>query len=676
MPPVLPRAFTFRRAVSLWLAAALLSIAPVVAQVDGQLRWAFSTLSTTTAGDIVSSPAQAADGTIYLGVEVGSAGSLLKSGRLLAVRPDGTLKWSFSFPAGHAADWIDSTPAIGEDGTVYFGSWNGYVYAVKPEDGSVRWSYATDGFVASSAAIGHDGTVYIGSGDGDLYALTRDGGLRWIFPTGDWIDSSPAIGTDGTVYVGSWDYHLYAVSPDGRERWRAATGDAIVGSPCVGADGSITVGSRDRYLYSFRPDGTLRWRKELGAMIEGSPVLGPTGTVYVATTGGRLFALNPDGTEQWQYPRANQAALQALYSTPAVRRDGSIILGTANNSVIALRPDGTLLWSTAVGDWIDSSPMIGLDGTIYVGCTDKKLYAITGTQLPLLGDWPQHRRDSQRNAQQVNGRLPGTTGRLTNLSTRAVAGADSATLITGFVVGGSGSRTVLVRGIGPTLTQFGVTGVLADPRLTAFDQDRNVILTNDNWGDAPNVAQIITTLPAVGAFAVPPESLDAMLLRSFTAGAYTAHVTGAAGTTGVALLELYDAGGDTSRLINISARSQAGVGSNILIVGFVIGSGPRTVLLRGAGPALAPFFGAAALANPQLRLFRGQQLIAENDNWGASGLAAELPVVSKLVGAFELASGSQDAALMVTLPPGQYTAHVVGVNNTTGIALAEVYEVP
>jgi outer membrane protein assembly factor BamB len=584
------------------------------------------------------------------------------------------LKWSFNFPAGHAADWIDSTPAIGDDGTIYFGSWNGYVYAVNPGNGSVLWFHRTDGFVASSAAIGHDGTVYIGSGDGNLHALTRDGAPRWIFPTGDWIDSSPAIGTDGTIYVGSWDYHLYAVSPDGRERWRAATGDAIVGSPCIGADGSITVGSRDRFLYSFRPDGTLRWRKDLGAMIEGSVVLGPTGTLYVATTGGRLFALNPDGTEQWQYPRANQAALQAMYSTPAVRRDGSIILGTANNSIIALRPDGTLLWSTTVGDWIDSSPMIGLDGTIYVGCTDKKLYAITGTQLPLLGDWPQHRRDSQRNAQQVNGRIAGTTGRLTNLSTRAVAGADSATLITGFVVGGSGSRTVLVRGIGPSLTQYGVTGVLADPRLTAVNQlDGGQIATNDNWADAPNVAQIITTLPAVGAFAVPTDSLDAMLLRSFTAGPYTALVTGAAGSTGVALLELYDAGGDsTSRLINISARSQAGVGSNVLIVGFVISSAPRTLLIRGVGPTLTKFGLQGALANPQLRLFRGNQLIAENDNWGASGLAADLPVAGGLI--FD--SGSQDAALMVSLPPGLYTAHVVGVNNTTGIALAEVYEVP
>jgi hypothetical protein len=110
----------------------------------------------------------------------------------------------------------------------------------------------------------------------------------------------------------------------------------------------------------------------------------------------------------------------------------------------------------------------------------------------------------------------------------------------------------------------------------------------------------------------------------------------------------------------------------VLIVGFVISSAPRTLLIRGVGPTLTKFGLPGALANPQLRLFRGNQLIAENDNWGASGLAADLPVAGGLI--FD--SGSQDAALMVSLPPGLYTAHVVGVNNTTGIALAEVYEVP
>lgn len=653
------------------LAALLVTLGFVhalVAQSDGQQRWAFSTLSSSVAGNILSSPAIGTDGTVYVGIEIGSASSATPGGRLMAIRPDGTLKWSFDAP-----DWIDSAPAIAPDGTLYFGCWNGRVYAVRA-DGSQAWSFQTGGFIAGSPALGPDGTVYVGSGDGNLYAIL-DGALKWTFPAIDWIDSSPAIGPDGTIYFGCWDNSLYAVTSTGALKWKFTATDSISSSPCIAADGTVYVGSRSGTLYAITRDGLLKWMYGVGDIIEASPVIGPEGVVYISSLEGRVFAIRADGTEAWRYPRADQPALQPIYATAAVRADGSIILGTNDNAVIALNADGTLRWSTAVGDWADSSPAVGADGSIYIGCTDKRLYSLYGTQPLATTEWPLHRRDSIRNAWQVHGRIPATTGRLMNLSARAIAGSGSDTLIAGFVVGGSGGRSVLVRGVGSTLQELGVTGALADPQLTAFSGGTPVA-HNDNWGAAPNALEIAATAASVGAFPLPVSSLDAALLNSFSSGPFTVHVTGSTETAGVALMELYDAGGgDTGRLVNVSARSRVGIGGDILIIGFVIGSDSRCVMIRAIGPGLTELGVPGVLDNPILRLFKGSRIIAENDDWGRASNAAELASVGHTSGAFSLLNTSRDSILLVTLPPGVYTAHIVGAGDTTGVALAEAYAI-
>ncbi|MDO8539017.1 MAG: PQQ-binding-like beta-propeller repeat protein [Opitutaceae bacterium] len=647
----------------------LLATASLRAQADGTQRWAFTTLSTATAGSIVSSPAVAPDGTIYIGVEVGTSTSSSASGRLFALNPSGTQKWVYSAP-----DWIDSAPAIAADGTIYFGCWDGKLYALRP-DGTVRWTYAAGSFIASSPAIGTDGTIYVGAGS-DLVAVNPgDGSLKWSFPAVDWVDSSPAVGPDGTIYFGSWDGNIYALRPDGTKKWNYTTGDEVVSSPAVAADGTVYAGSRDAYLYALTPAGALKWRFDTRDTVEASPVLAPDGTVYVTTTGGRLLAFNRDGTEKWRYPAAAAAALSAIYSSPAVRADGSVVFGSSNNAVYAVRADGTLLWRTTIGDWSDSSPVVTGD-TIYIGAADKKLYALNSTSGALATDWPQFHREARRTGWQPLGTTPGTSGQLINLSVRTTAGADENTLIVGFAVSGTGTRSLLVRGIGPTLTQFGVTGELGDPWITAFNENA-VVAANDNWGAADNVGTIRTTAAAVGAFALPEGSLDAALLRSFSAGPYTVQVAGAGGTTGIALMEAYDASGGTgARLVNISARSAVGTGTGISIAGFVVRQDTRAVLIRAVGPGLAPFGVPSTLANPQLKIFQGAQLVAENDNWSVATNAAAVEAVGSAVGAFALPNGSLDAAMLMMLPPGNYTAQVSGVNNDTGVALIEVYEVP
>lgn len=260
-------------------------------------------------------------------------------------------------------------------------------------------------------------------------------------------------------------------------------------------------------------------------------------------------------------------------------------------------------------------------------------------------------------------------GRLVNLAIRSTAGAGAQTLILGATIGGaaSGTQSLLLRAIGPSLTVFGVTGVIADPLLTVY-RDTTVLATNDNWSGN---AAVVSTAAQVGAFALSDTaSRDAALVQSGLApGSYSLQVTPATGTGGVALAEVYDASSTGLRLVNLSARTQVGTGANILIAGFAIGGETsKTLLIRAVGPGLAPFGVTGTLADPQLELYTGSTLLAVNDNWDASTADT-----FSTVGAFNLPAASRDAALLVTLAPGSYTAQVSGIANTTGVALVEVY---
>lgn len=260
-------------------------------------------------------------------------------------------------------------------------------------------------------------------------------------------------------------------------------------------------------------------------------------------------------------------------------------------------------------------------------------------------------------------------GRLVNLAIRSTAGASAQTLILGATIGGatSGTQSLLLRAIGPSLTVFGVTGVIADPLLTVY-RDTTVLATNDNWSGN---AAVVATAAQVGAFALSDTaSRDAALVQSGLApGSYSLQVTPASGTGGIALAEVYDASSTGPRLVNLSARTQVGTGANLLIAGFAIGGETsKTVLIRAIGPGLAPFGVTGTLADPKLELYSGSTLLAVNDNWDASTADT-----FSAIGAFNLPAASRDAALLVTLAPGSYTAQVSGIANTTGVALVEVY---
>ena len=281
---------------------------------------------------------------------------------------------------------------------------------------------------------------------------------------------------------------------------------------------------------------------------------------------------------------------------------------------------------------------------------------------------------------------PVTTSRdtlLANISTRGFVGSGNGVLIAGLVVGGTTPKTVLVRAAGPALAGFGVAGALADPMLAIMDSSGRVVAQNDNWEEAGS-ALLSATATRLGGFHFSPGSRDAALVATLNPGSYTAVVSGNGNTTGVALVEAYDADPDaaTSRsrkLVNIATRGQVRSGDDVLIAGLVVtGPGPRAYLIRAVGPTLtnAPFGVSGALNDPFLQLYQDETLLRENDDWDAplSGQSALRDAATR-VGAFALQS-RRDSAMIVTLQPGSYTAKVTGFEGATGVGLIEVYELP
>ncbi len=267
-------------------------------------------------------------------------------------------------------------------------------------------------------------------------------------------------------------------------------------------------------------------------------------------------------------------------------------------------------------------------------------------------------------------------GVLRNLSARGLVDGGDKNLIAGFHVAGTSPKRVLIRAIGPSLAQFGVSGALGNPELQLF-RGATTLQQNDNWGGSTDIAAASSQ---VGAFQLAGNSLDAVILTTLEPGLYTAMVSGAAGAAGVALVEVYDVDAvdpfTPQKVLNLSSRGEVGTGDRQLVAGFVInGNSPKKVLVRAVGPTLAAFGVADTLADPTLQLLQGTSVVRENDNWEVGNSPSIITEASARSGAFALPAGSKDAVILLTLSPGAYTAQVSGVNNTTGVAIVEVYEI-
>ena len=258
------------------------------------------------------------------------------------------------------------------------------------------------------------------------------------------------------------------------------------------------------------------------------------------------------------------------------------------------------------------------------------------------------------------------TPTLLNLSTRLNVQTGDKVLIAGFIVTGSESEEIVLRGLGPSLAVNGVplVGRLNDPLLELHDGTGSLISSNDNWMNSPDAAELISLQLA------PNDNAEAALVGQLPPGNYTVILRDAQGGSGIGLVELY-ALEAAAHPANISSRGFVETGEDVLIGGFIVGgTTPRTLVVRAIGPTLASPTIPDPLLDPTLELHDGNgALLQSNNNWrdtqeaelSASGLAP---------------NDDREAALLATLAPGNYTAVVRGAGSTTGVALVEVYDLP
>jgi hypothetical protein len=261
--------------------------------------------------------------------------------------------------------------------------------------------------------------------------------------------------------------------------------------------------------------------------------------------------------------------------------------------------------------------------------------------------------------------------RLANISTRAKAGPADNTLIAGFVISGATSKSVLIRGIAQGLAPFGLTGLLPEAQLTLFDASGKALKTLVGL-EVPN-----GVVAGTGAFPLGTSGSDSAFVATLAAGNYTVQLSDRQARTGVALIEVYEADDNSNRISNLSSRAYVGAGASIAIGGISVqGDKPRQFLIRGVGPTLKDFGVSTALLDPVLKLTTALGApVAENDDWSTStNKAAIIAATAKLT--FPFTEGSLDAAILITLSAGNYTALISGKNDTTGVALVEVYEIP
>ena len=348
-------------------------------------------------------------------------------------------------------------------------------------------------------------------------------------------------------------------------------------------------------------------------------------------------------------------------------RDNAILFDDSDSANWVIKPSGQAWIDRVKGTWWTSLSGLASSLGTFTGKVFKGQHRITVSYNGVTQTFVRSLAADETLAVEFDTTPPDTSqSYLSNLSVRAPLEAGK-TLSLGFVVDG-GSKSVLTRVAGPTLSGFGITDFMPDPRL-AVQKGSTVVASNDNW----SAVAIEATAKALGAFDFAAGSKDAATVATVT-GPNTVEITGDVG--GVILSEVYDTAGSATgpRLSNVSALSFSGQGAQVLTAGFTVdGPGQARLLIRGVGPELNSRFGVpGVMSDPKITVFSGSNAIATNDNWDAS-LASSMTTL----GAFPLTTGSADAALLLVVDAGGkgYTVQVSGADGGTGTALIEVYEV-
>jgi YVTN family beta-propeller protein len=434
---------------------------------------------------------------------------------------------------------------------------------------------------------------------------------------------------------------------------------------------------------------------------------GTTNLATSITVPDQAFALavNPVTTKVYVLVNDGAGTMAVINGIPATTgptfsfqpQSQSVAAGAtvAFNAAAGSRPASTYQWT------FNGAPLT--DGAGISGSTAPTLL-LTAAAAANAGTYAVIAKNSAGQATSTSATLSvvpsAAPGRIINLSTRArvdssfsalgIQGAQ--VLIAGFVTQGTGSKSLVLRGIGPTLGNFGITELVEHPTLALDDSatPANLITQDMGWQSPPSAPAGIwngrvsptdataADFSAVGAFALPSGSADNAIKVALPTGAYTTQITSADGTDGIVLAEVYDAdpGTPSSNLVNISSRAYVEPDQGAMIAGFVVtGTTSSTLLIRASGPALTAFGVGTVLPNPNVLIYDAKgNLVASNTKWGGS---PQIAATAARVGAFAWTDpNSQDAAVVVTLPPGAYTAEVNPTVPPFGNALIEVYLVP
>jgi len=522
--------------------------------------------------------------------------------------------------------------------------------------------------------------------NGLQFNRSTDGGVTWSYPVN--IPNSPIWGTLDTDTAGN--LYLGGVDANTNQIWceRSVNARNAAVSPTFDQSTPVNLGG---YIVSGEPINPVGLVGQIYLRADRSPTSHANDVYMLASvqptgfTSGSdvMFVRSTDFGHSFSAPvRVNDDAVNPAkwhwFGTLSLAPSGRLDAVWYDTRNAANNTDSQLFYSYSVNAGETWSPNVPVSPAFnpFLGYPNQNKIGdyIAMVSDPAGGDVAYSATfNGEEDIYYV--RVATHSSHLQNISTRANVLTGDRVLIAGFIIGGTGPKQVIIRGLGPST---GLAGALADPTLELY-QGSQIIATNDNWKTNSNGTSQQAAIQATGL--APGNDLESAILITLNPGSYTAILRGKNNTSGQGLVDLYDlTPAGASIFTNISSRGYVSTGNDVMIAGFIIGGGNgygADVLVRALGPTLSNFGVTGVLADPMLELHNGNgTLIATNDNWQTND-ASQQSQQAYIQSQYGLAPPNPlESVIVASLAPGSYTAIVRGKNNTSGTGLIEVYNIP
>ena len=519
--------------------------------------------------------------------------------------------------------------------------------------------------VAAQRAYASPGDLYESDASDNIYEFTP-GGIRSTFASGLNQPFGLAFDSAGNLFAADqFSGNIYEFTPGGTRSTFASGLNDPAGLAFDSAGNLFAADEGSGNIFKFTPGGTQS--------TFASGLIAPTGLAF--DSAGNLFAADLGSGNIYEFtPEGGKSTFASVLNAPsglAFNGAGNLFeADEGSGNIYEFTPGGTQslfasgltfpagLAFDSAGNLFVADAGIGSIFKFTPGGT-RSTFA-SGLSDPIFLAFEPPRQAT-----------------LGNISTRLQVGTSDSVMIAGFIVQGSSPKMVLIRAIGPSLTNFGVPNVLANPQLELHNAN-SLIARNDNW-QTTQIGGIITSNQVAeirNSHLAPTNPAESAVIATLPPGNYTAIVRGVNNTTGNALAEVYDLRANSGSLLaNLSTRGFVQTGDNVMIGGFIVVTQPTRVIIRAIGPSLTRFGVPDALANPTLELHdHTQAVIGRNDNWQRTEIGGIITSdqVAEIQNSHLAPTNPAESAIIATLQPGNYTAIVRGVNNTTGNALVEV----